>query len=122
MGETIYTTEPTIKYENLKYGDYVMVTIWKNIPKVNDENKTIINREDIVWYWHSGMGKGSGQNIIEYNLGATPLEGGIVEEDGIIPPLPLKKGRTYYLAIWEWDKEAINIISSSKVYYFHMSP
>ena len=119
--ETIFTPEPTIKYSNSLNSKYIMVTIWNKIPKVTD-NK-IINPKDIFWYWHTGMKMdNSSMGIINYKDGKNPINGDINNENKE-KPVSLKAGRAYYIAIWEWDsKNAIEVVSSSSISIFYISP
>jgi len=117
--EAISTLNPTIKYSNNLDSKYIMLTIWNKIPKVID-NK-IINSKDIFWYWHTGMKMdNSSMGIIDYTDGRNPIEGDINSKNEN-KPIPLKKGRAYYIAIWEWDsQDAIEIVSSSSVSIFYV--
>ena len=118
--ELISFTSPKIKYTNNLDSKYMMVTIWKNIPKVS--NNKIINPKDIIWYWHTGMKmENSSIGIIDYKDGKNPIDGKL-DVEGKDELSTLKKGRSYYVAIWEWDsEEAIQIVSSSGVVMFHVS-
>ena len=40
----------------------------------------------------------------------------------LITPDPLEHGRAYYFAIWEWNESGIDIIGSSNISYFIVSP
>lgn len=119
--EAISTVTPTIKYSNNLDNKYLMVTIFNKIPKVIDNE--IINSNDIFWYWHTGMRmNNSSMGIIDYTDGQNLIDGEINNEKRI-DVLPLDKGRSYYLAIWEWDSEnAIDIVSSSSVSIFYIYP
>jgi len=120
FSETIYTTEPTIKYTNTQNSKHVMVTLWRNLPRVNDGE--IINSKDIIWYWHTGMNN-SPVGRVSYKDGAKPINGNLNESiDTLASPIPLEYGRAYYLAIWEWDDYGIDVISSSSISYFIVAP
>lgn len=117
--EVISTTEPTITYTNTQNSKYIMVTLWSKLPIV--VNNEIKNPKDILWYWHSGMNN-SPIGRIDYNQGAKAIDGNLNMPMGeLIRPSPLEEGRAYYLAIWEWDTEGINIVSSSSISYFMVS-
>ena len=77
-------------------------------------SSSIGNKEDIVWAWHSGLVKGS-EGDIEFSDGVTPIDGNIYDT---LSPIPLKRGKTYYWAVWAWDKDGIVILKSSKQYTF----
>ena len=120
FSESISTTTPLLRYTNIRVGKYIMVTLWKKLPMVKDG--VIVNSEDIVWYWNSEMNN-SPIGRIDYNKGANPINGNLnPSSPSTSIPKPLKKGRAYYFAIWEWDSKGINIISSSSISYFIVRP
>jgi len=115
-GETLYSTTPTIKFDNAQQNRYIMVTLWKDKPIIRD--KTIQNPYSIVWYWHTGMDGDEGDGIA-YEKGATPINGEINTDSPQVAK-PLTRGRAYYIAIWEWDNGGIKIISSSITSFFYI--
>ena len=117
--KSIGTNTPTIKYTNVQYGTHIIVTLWDKLPII--QNKHIINSENIIWYWHTGM-RNSPIGYVEYNNGVNPINGDLSGNNEVSPPKPLKRGRIYYLAIWEWDDKGEKIISSSKINYFNIIP
>ena len=120
FSETIHTTEPTIKYTNTQNSRHIMVTIWTKLPKVNEGK--IVNSKDIIWYWHTGMNN-SPVGRIKYEDGAIPIDGDLnTPIEKLTSPKPLEHGRSYYLAVWEWDDNGIEVISSSSISYFIVAP
>lgn len=112
---SISSEEPNIRYNNTQNNKYIMVTIWNKLPIIRD--KQIQNPKDVFWYWHTGMEGGIGETTYEY--GAKPLDGDL-NANTPLAPKALKKGRAYYLAIWEWDREGKYIVSSSRISIFHV--
>jgi hypothetical protein len=112
---SLFSTEPIIKFNKTMTNKYIMVTIWKKLPIIRD-NK-IQNPKDIFWYWHSGMKGNIGQ--VDYQDGAEAINGDI-QTTSSISPRQLSRGRAYYLAIWEWDREGLTVIASSHVSIFNV--
>ena len=73
-------------------------------------NKQIINREDNVWSWHSGLGTGREGNV-KFEHGRDMVDGKMLESG---PPTPLVPGETYVWAVWAWDDQGIEITYSSQ--------
>ena len=69
----------------------------------------ITNPETIVWLWHTSLGTGiNGQ--VQYRDGVKIENGDITRTSA---PTPLKRGRTYYWAVWSWDEDHKAIEHSS---------
>lgn len=115
FGETLFSTTPDFVY-NATSNKYIMVGLWTELPKISDN--VIRNPESMIWYWHTGMNN-SPIGYVSYNDGITVIGGNFDEDVNKNEiPTPLEKGRAYYLAVWEWDDNGINIIASSNVSYF----
>lgn len=91
---------------------YVMLGLFSR--PVILQNNSIQNNTDLIWVWHSGIGKGR-EGDVAFNDGLKVINGNL---DGAVTPTPLDRGRTYYLAIWAWDEEGLEITNSSKEFYF----
>ena len=88
--------------------------LFKKEIRVDSRSNRISNITDIVWIWHSGMGRGITGDI-RFSDGAKVINGDI---DKLTSPVPLEKGRYYYWAVWAWDDEGREITHSSKQSYF----
>ncbi len=119
FGETIYSTKPSMSFTGYN-NKLVMNAVWKEMPRVVD-NK-IVNIEDIVWFWHSGM-QNSPIGYVTYESGKYPKDGNLNPKDvsTLEPAPPLEKGRAYYWAVWEWDDSGVKIDASSSISYFKVA-
>ncbi|MFI5172664.1 MAG: hypothetical protein ACHQFW_09745 [Chitinophagales bacterium] len=88
------------------------VGIFTNPILTNDDSpREILNPQDMVWMWNTGMGEDDG--VINYSEGSSVS----VEPDGTINFLPqhlLQVGATYYLGMWGYNDEATKVIYSSR--------
>ena len=82
--------------------------------RIEVSGNEITNREDVVFYWDSGMSTGRVGSII-FDDGRLYSDGNLIE---ITEDSTLDKGRTYFWAIWSWDEEGIYIQNSSREGYF----
>lgn len=116
--EEDYSQVPSFQYENSLNSKYYMMAIWKSPPVI--KSTEIGNPDDIVWFWHSGMGKVT-NGTVNFSNGSIPKNGNLNPSNSEkLEAIPLVKGRGYYFAMWEWDSNAINIISSSDIVYFRV--
>jgi hypothetical protein len=73
----------------------------------------IVNFEDNVWAWHSGLGTGREGSI--YFSDGVDVVGGKLQTG---TPSPLISGREYVWAVWAWENDGIKVSESSKEMYF----
>lgn len=96
--------------------DYGSITslIISDSPIMTNESE-ILNSNDIIWQWHSGIISDS-DTCIKYSEGRNVINGVI---DYNHEPLPLNPG-DYYWAIWKWNSEGNKIVSSSRQIHFYV--
>ena len=79
----------------------------------------IINKDDLVWVWHSGMQNGK-DGKINFSDGKSVTVSGdeIIYQQTL---MPLNVGTTYYWGVWSWNKEGTRIWYSSRQLSFIIS-
>jgi hypothetical protein len=95
--------EPAFSWTSTGY-KHVVCAIFKSHIAIT--NNQIVNEEELVWIWHSGLDKGRDGNI-SFVDGVTDLSSNTVPED-------LSTG-TYYWAVWAID-EGGHVRASSTEY------
>ena len=78
----------------------------------------IKNINDNIWAWHSGLGQGREGSVV-FSDGFDVVDG---KMETTHSPTPLENGKTYYWAVWCWDKNGITITASSEERYFNVPP
>lgn len=119
-GDTIYysfqpdtlNNAPLFKWDSSGYSLQVVAVF--NSP-IEIAGNQIVNIDDIVWQWHSGM-KFDKKRSIKYSEGKNVLNGIINYND---EPKPLNPGN-YYWAIWGWSSDATRILFSSREMWFYV--
>lgn len=102
---------------------FLMAAIFSDSIRVNAYN--ILNTEDIIWRWNTGMEFESSQDLIgdEYKYVTSVLyeDGKRVNNDTILESEPesLESG-DYYYAIWGWSGDAKKITYSTILYHFYV--
>ena len=81
---------------------------------IDVSNNTIVNINDNIWAWHTGLGTGRDGDVF-FNDGYDVLEGTI---DTSHLPTPLTSGESYYWAVWAWNEKGLDIKYSSEENYF----
>lgn len=76
-------------------------------------NNDIVNTEDIVWKWDSGMDVGR-KGYVQYTEGKSVIDGELVDN---VTPL---KEFTYYWGVWAWNSEGNRILYSSRLLEFYV--
>ncbi len=76
-------------------------------------NNEIVNYEDIIWKWHSGMNFGK-EGYVQYLNGRDVINGEIGEN---VTPL---QESTYYWGVWAWNSEGKKILYSSRALKFYV--
>lgn len=83
---------------------------------IQTEEGEIINTNDIIWRWNTGM-QIEEDNIINYSEGKPVINGEIIEDEN---PAPLNRG-LYYFGIWGWDKDGKKVNYSSIEVNFYVN-
>ena len=76
-------------------------------------NSEIVNIEDIVWKWDSGMNFGQ-DSYVQYSEGKSVINGETADD---LSPLPDSR---YYWAVWAWNSEGNRILFSSRPLKFYV--
>ena len=111
IGETLNNNEPSFSWEMGK-SNLVALGVFDN--RVEVKNKAIVNVNNLMYYWDSGMGRGR-IGSVKFSDGRSIVNG---EFEKAIDPLPLEGGQTYRWAIWAWDDSGKYITYSSPEGYF----
>lgn len=77
-------------------------------------NGRIINSQDNVWAWHSGLARGREGNV-SFNDGVSVV-GGTLQLDR--PATPLVHGQSYVWAVWAWSDDGSRVLASSRETFF----
>jgi len=86
---------------------FIVLAIFED--KIDLEGKTVTNPQDVIWTWHSGIGKGREGNV-SFSDGAD-MKNGEISNPAIATFL--EPNSIYYVAIWGYD-DADNVMYSSK--------
>ncbi len=113
-GEVVTNDQPHFSW---KSSGNTMVFLGLFTKSISIKGKNISNVNDIVWAWHSGLGKGRAGDV-EFLEGVDVLNGELITDR---PPSPLFNGQMYYWAVWAWNEEGIEITHSSNEFYFLVS-
>lgn len=76
-------------------------------------NNEIVNFNDIIWEWHSGMNFGK-EGYVQYLDGRDVINGEIGEK---VTPL---EESTYYWGVWAWNSNGRKILYSSRALEFYV--
>ncbi len=83
--------------------------------KIRVEGNSIVNTENIVWQWHSGMKSGK-EGRVQYIDGKNVINDTI---DYYHAPDSLDEG-LYYWAVWGWGKSVTRVWYSSRELKFYV--
>jgi len=75
----------------------------------------ILNGEDIVWMWHTGLYTGR-EGTVRYGDGYS-LSNGIALYDTLYP---LQNNMNYYWAVWAWGNDGKKVEKSSQAFPFYV--
>lgn len=103
---------PVISWESIA-SSLVSAGIFRN-PIVVEQGE-IINLEDLIWQWHSGMNIDSA-GYVQFSEGKNVINGVI---DYNNPPETLEDGQ-YYWAVWAWQSSGVKILFSSRPRQFYV--
>lgn len=90
----------------------VTVAIFNSRIEVN--NNSILNENNIVWMWNTGIGSGT-EGSISYFDGRSVDNGNLLEKEQL---MPLTIDSLYTWAVWAWDKTGTEITKSSRELWF----
>jgi len=77
------------------------------------ENDQIMNVDDIVWEWHSGMDFGK-EGYVQFIEGKNVIQGEITDT-----VTPLQEGN-YYWGVWAWNSTGKKVVYSSRQLGFYV--
>lgn len=89
------------------------VAIFDKQIKLTKDGQRILNTEDIVWTWNSGMDSGyyyDQKMEIKYSWGKMVHSASIAEG----PVVPLVSGKIYSWLVWAWNDNGTQVIASSR--------
>lgn len=109
----VVNTTPSFSWNNTGK-KAVFIAIFTNNIIVQQDPPTIVNVNDIIWAWNTGLDTGR-EGSIFYNDGVDVLDG--VLQTGS-PPTPLTIGSSYVWAVWAWDDSGYKIVAASKEMFF----
>lgn len=102
-----FVWEPTEK-------KYVFAAIFDD-ENIDVKDSKIINKDKIIWAWHSGLGSGKEGSVSFYD-GRKVLNGEVTNE----LPDKLKSKNYYIFGVWAWNNDGTQILYSSEVIYFYI--
>lgn len=108
---SVVGTTPTFTWQNTRQR-FVFVGVFIDNIVVHDG--AIVNADDNVWAWHSGLGTAR-EGAVNWEDGVGVVNGQL--QDGT-PPGPLEAGRSYVWAVWAWDRDGVHVTHSSGEVYF----
>lgn len=109
--DTIAYRNPSIVWEPT--GSKNVIAAIFDADNIEANSDEVLNFEDVVWAWHSGLGTGR-EGSVFYNDGRKVENGNITDQ----PPVLLNNLEHYVLGIWAWNEDGTRIISSSDAVYF----
>lgn len=106
-------TMPVFKWEKTQ-APFVVAALFNEMPEISDNQMNIINRESIVWIWHSGLDDNQdntkeGNVIYSDGQGVDDLENKKFSDN----PKPLDINSVYYWGVWAWNREGTEVKYSS---------
>nr|MCH9740875.1 hypothetical protein [Campylobacterota bacterium] len=122
FGETV-TRSPTFEFTN-NGNKYIKIAVWDTYPIII--NNIIQNPDYIVWSWNNTSANDELGHLYFYE---GIYNESIIEQytfeygpDNIysFDYISFKAG-IYYIVVWEWDDQGIEVISSSNISYFYVS-
>lgn len=109
--DSITTTTPTFTW-NITGQKLVFLGIFDD--NIKTKGNKIINVENNIWAWHTGLGKGREGNV-KYEDGCDVIDSELQVDKS---PTPLTSGNSYTWAVWAWDDEGLKITHSSQEMFF----
>jgi len=110
FGDTVVAT-PTFTWR-VTGQKYVFIGVFTQNLVVT--KNSIVNVNDNIWAWHSGLGTGREGNI-PFSAGVDVVGGELLTGRS---PTSLKSGIGYVWAVWAWGDDGTEIKQSSKEMFF----
>lgn len=111
------SSRPTLKWP--KTGDQLMAAaIFENRVRVAIGGQRIVNVDDVVWAWHSGLSTGSEHEnsiVLEWADGRKVVNGMVVEDE---VPSPLLNNKGYVWCAWAWNEQGTKVTKSTREHPF----
>lgn len=108
---------PVFRWKNITAG---LITVAVSTEPFYVSYMQIINTENIIWQWHTGLKKSfvetGGNKFTQVSF----IDGRTVENKNILyetQPLPLENG-LYFWSVWAWDRSGKKITYSSRQMQF----
>lgn len=111
IGEVIDDDTPNFSWQ-MDAANIVALGVFNK--RIIIRNNEITNKEDLVYFWHSGMSAGR-PGSIEYNDGRRYIDGELEQSE---IPSALERGKTYFWSVWAWDNEGLSVTQSGPEGYF----
>jgi len=105
--------EPFLEWADPNNYELMAVAIFDKQIRLTKDGLRILNTEDIIWTWNSGLDSGyndEGKMRIKYSYGKMVYSGSIVEG----PVIPLISGKIYSWFVWAWNSNGTKVIASSR--------
>jgi hypothetical protein len=123
-GDTSFETDyldtlnsmPRFKWDSVGI-DIITLAIFNEPIEV--QGNEIVNSNNIIWQWHSGMEIGI-EGDVQYIQGRNVIHDGADTIDYQNPVTPLEEGH-YFWAIWGWKPSGTRIWYSSRQLEFYVS-
>ncbi|MFV2057679.1 MAG: right-handed parallel beta-helix repeat-containing protein, partial [Thiohalomonadales bacterium] len=114
FGELLFVQKPSFSWQY--QGDGILAIVVMDQPPGIDSNG-IVNRNHIVWIWHSGLPTTT-PNSVDFDDGRA-LDPPYDNFKNVSAAAALQKGRSYYWSVLQWDSQTSTVIvASSALNYF----
>ncbi len=110
MADTVGTT-PTFTWVATGRR-YVFLGVF--IETIDIRDGAIMNTEDNIWAWHSGLGTAR-EGAVTWADGLNVIDGQLQEG---AEPTPLTPGQGYIWAVWAWHADGVHVAASSEEMFF----
>ncbi|MBN1598595.1 MAG: hypothetical protein JW894_09900 [Bacteroidales bacterium] len=107
---------PVFKWDSLGLN---LITVVVASSELIVRNNEILNVEDIIWQWHSGMEFCGTEGCVSFLQGRS-VENGIIDYSADPEPLGRNSVRDYHWAIWAWNISGTKVLYSSRQLEFHV--
>lgn len=108
----VYTRVPNVSWNRTGRKNSV-IAIFSSPPVIRGGK--IVNSNNIVWIWHSGLSGSDGFVDFMQGSGSSDLSTYQI-------PNQLSPGRSYYIAAWSWDDDNLLLTESSNASIFYVHP
>jgi hypothetical protein len=107
------TPTPILKWDSVQ-NRLIITAIFVNPVQIT--NGKLVNTNDIVWIWHSGLEDGK-DGCVAFEEGRSISDGMI---ENLSQPIPLPALRQYYWGVWGWNESGIKVLYSSRQMTFYV--